>query len=228
MAALAALLLASQSTFALIMMPRTPANSRTSRVDALSMLSPPEGESSGDGFLPERNVRISLAASALAILPPRLRSSPAIPIPLQLTLCQVDWDSEWRTELQRRESGTTTWRPEGREPPSKQELTEAQLKLAVRTQPYLPTATTLQAQLSLSDQSVFTPSRHHQRPQPLVSTLTTAWIAGAQSDSAGVTLNQLTGDWRFWSDYSALNPRGRVGPQGHMGCARMVCPDGSG
>eukprot|EP00326_Haptolina_ericina_P023679 CAMPEP_0181178912 /NCGR_PEP_ID=MMETSP1096-20121128/5976_1 /TAXON_ID=156174 ORGANISM="Chrysochromulina ericina, Strain CCMP281" /NCGR_SAMPLE_ID=MMETSP1096 /ASSEMBLY_ACC=CAM_ASM_000453 /LENGTH=139 /DNA_ID=CAMNT_0023267219 /DNA_START=27 /DNA_END=446 /DNA_ORIENTATION=- len=115
MAALAALLLASQSTFALIMMPRTPANSRTSRVNALSMLSPPEGESSGDGFLPERN---------------------------------VDWDSEWRTELQRRESGTTTWRPEGREPPSKQELTEAQLKLA--------------------------------------------------SDSAGVTLNQLTGDWRFW------------------------------
>lgn len=37
----------------------------------------------------------------------------------------TDWDSAWRTELSRREEGPQGWRPEGREPPTQQQLMEA-------------------------------------------------------------------------------------------------------
>ena len=43
----------------------------------------------------------------------------------------VDWDQAWQTELQRRETGKATWRPEGREAVTDEQLRQARIANAV-------------------------------------------------------------------------------------------------
>lgn len=40
----------------------------------------------------------------------------------------IDWDGAWQSELEKRSTGTASWRPEGREPVSAQRLAEVRLK----------------------------------------------------------------------------------------------------
>ena len=40
----------------------------------------------------------------------------------------VDWDTAWKKELSSREDGKSTWRPEGREPVSDDQLREARVR----------------------------------------------------------------------------------------------------
>ena len=42
----------------------------------------------------------------------------------------VDWDGAWSTELAKRKTGTSRWRPEGREPLSEKAVFEAHAKRA--------------------------------------------------------------------------------------------------
>ena len=43
----------------------------------------------------------------------------------------VDWDGAWKDELAKRKTGVASWRPEGREPPSDEQILEAKAKVAV-------------------------------------------------------------------------------------------------
>lgn len=53
----------------------------------------------------------------------------------------IDWDTAWQKELSARETGTTGWRPEGREPVTETKLAEAKIsKLADDAQANLQVA----------------------------------------------------------------------------------------
>ena len=43
----------------------------------------------------------------------------------------VDWDGAWQDELAKRKTGVANWRPEGREPPTEEQVLEAKAKVAV-------------------------------------------------------------------------------------------------
>lgn len=68
------------------------------------------------------------AVRAAARTVPMLMMSSDSPQPPEDKDYSVDWDTAWASELSRRQSGDASWRPEGREPVSEQQVAQARVQ----------------------------------------------------------------------------------------------------